>query len=199
MTTGGGAVATAISRRLDLLRADVIRSRVDYEQILVHLSGLSGSVKDPATRKAMELVASVVAMDYELKVLLIKVLAEPEDREVWEKYVALLCWATIEELPRQIGADYRDAARDFKEALKSVRVDADFVQSLADIRNKIVAHRDLDNGDHWPAQWHLTSIANKHNGTSVLGSKIVVHSAAVLDALGVLGRALLSMHPNLRP
>ena len=93
--------ADELARRLDRLRADLEHTRADYEQIMVHLAGLSSTVTDQTKRRALELFVTVVATDYELKVLLLRDLSDPTDREVWEKYLALLSWAAIEELPRE--------------------------------------------------------------------------------------------------
>lgn len=188
-----------IARRVETLAADLDRARTDYEAILIHLSRLSATETDATKRRAMETVATVIATDYELKVLLLKALAEPEDREIWLKYLALVCHAALEELPPRVGADFKDAGRSFKDALRPIRDDADFVQNLATIRNKVAAHRDVVNGDHWLAQWHLSQISDKHNGTTVLRSKIVKHSGTMLGALKALGVALLSEYPDLLP
>ncbi|WP_234660352.1 hypothetical protein [Agromyces marinus] len=159
-----------LARRVDALRADMERTRADYEQIMVHLAGLSSALTDESKRRALELFATVVATDYELKVLLLQDLSYPTDREVWEKYMALLSWAAIDELPPKIGIEYREAGRAFKDALKPIKSDGDYMSNLTEIRNRVVAHRDLEGGDHWLAQWHLTAITNKHNGRSVVQS-----------------------------
>lgn len=144
-------------------------------------------------------MATVVATDYELKVLLLQDLEEPRDREVWEKYLALVMWATIEELPRRVGQEFKDAGKALKESLKPIRSDQVFMKALGDIRNRVVAHREVTNGDHWLAQWHLSAISSKHNDRTALQSKIVAYSGTVLDALRALGRALLSEHPDMLP
>lgn len=191
--------ADELARRVDALRADLERTRADYEQIMVHLAGLSSTATDQAKRRALELFATVVATDYELKVLLLRDFSDPTDREVWEKYLALLSWAAIEELPPRIGREYREAGRAFKAALKPIKSDTDYMTNLTEIRNRVVAHRDLEGGNHWLAQWHLTAIANKHNGRSVLQSRIVTHTGTILHALRVLGMAIRDRHPDLLP
>ena len=95
--------ADELARRVDALRVDLERTRADYEQIMVHLAGLSSTVTDQEKRKALELLATVVATDYEVKVLLLREFSDPNDREVWEKYLALISWAVVEELPPRIG------------------------------------------------------------------------------------------------
>ena len=199
MTTTDEMATAEIAARVGTLRAEVERTRADYEAILVHLSSLSGTVKDASKRRVMELVATVVAIDYELKVLLLKALAEPDDREVWLKHLALVAYTAIEELPPQVGADFRDAGRAFKDALKPIRGDADFMQGIETIRHKVIAHHELVDGDHWVAQWHLSAIAAKHNGTTVVRNKIVKHAGALLGALKVLGQALVVQHPDMFP
>jgi hypothetical protein len=191
--------ADELARRLDRLRADLEHTRADYEQIMVHLAGLSSTVTDQTKRRALELFVTVVATDYELKVLLLRDLSDPTDREVWEKYLALLSWAAIEELPPRISSEYREAGRAFKDALKPIKSDADDMTNLTEIRNRVVAHRDLEGGDHWLAQWHLAAIANKHNGRSVLQSRIVAHTGTILNALRALGTAIRDRHPDVLP
>ncbi|KAA1415966.1 hypothetical protein F0U44_20270 [Nocardioides humilatus] len=193
------AVASEIARRIDQLRVDLDRIRVDYAEILVHLSKLSTTETEPKKRRAMELLATVVSTDYEMKLLLFKALAEPEDREVWEKYLVLAIQTAVDELPRRVGSDHRDAGRDFKEALKPMKSDVVFMHDLGVIRDRVAAHHDLTNGDHWQAQWHLAAIANKRAGHSVLRSSVVVHASTVLAALDELGRALIQEDRGLLP
>lgn len=199
MSTRDEAASAEIARRVEVLRAEVELTRSDYELMMVHLSKLSATVTDPVKRRAMQLLATVVATDYELKVMLLRELSDPGDREVWEKYLALLSWTVIEELPPRIGRECAAAGKAFKAALKPIRTDPEFMTNLADIRNQVVAHHGIENGDHWLAQWHLSAIANKHNRKTVLRSKIVIHSETVLVALRALGRALQIQHPDLRP
>lgn len=199
MTAGDDMATEEIDRRIETLQADLQCTRAAYEAILVHLSRASGTVMDASKRSAMQTMATVVAAEYELKVLLLKVLAEPEDREVWLKYLVLLSHTVLEELPARIGGDLRDAGQAFKEALKPVRSDAGFMKELRLIRNNVVAHHALADGDHWLAQWHLSSIAGKQNGTAVVRNKIVNHAGTLLAALKTLGFALLAQHPDLLP
>ena len=199
MTAKDGAADAEIRRRIQRLRSDLDRNRASYEEILVHLATMSRTVTDRARRGAMELLATVVSTDYEMKVLFLKALSEPADPEVWEKHLALAAWTAIEELPQRIGADHREAGKAFKTSLKPVKDDTEFMQGLTAIRNKVVAHHDLENGNHWLAQWHLLSVSRKHKGQSVLRSKIIIHAGTVLDALKALSGALLSQHPDLLP
>ena len=199
MSASDEAASAEIARRVVVLRAEMELTRSDYESIMVHLSKLSASVTDPEKRRAMQLLATVVATAYELKVMLLRELSDPDDREVWEKYLALLSWTVIEELPPRIGQEYAAAGKAFKAALKPLRTDPEFMNNLAEIRNRVVAHHGIENGDHWLAQWHLSAISNKHNRKTVLRSKIVMHSETVLSALKALGRALQSQHPDLHP
>lgn len=199
MNVSDDAVSAKIAERTGQLRAELGWTRRDYEHILIHLSHLSATVTDESRRTAMELMATVVATDYELKVLLLRELDEPLDREVWEKYLALVMWATIEELPPRVGQDFKDAGKALKESLKPIRSDQAFMKALGDIRNRVAAHRDVTNGDHWLAQWHLSAISSKHNAHTVLQSKIVTYTVTALDALRTLGRALLREYPDMLP
>ena len=199
MNVSDDAVSARIAEQVEHLRAELERTRRDYERIMIHLSQLSATVTDKSKRTAMELMATVVATDYELKVLLLRDLEEPHDREVWEKYLAVVIWATVEELPPRVGQDFVNAGKALKDSLKPLRSDQAFMKALADIRNRVAAHRDVTSGDHWLAQWHLSAISSKLNARTVLQSKIVVHTGTVLDALRALGRALLREHPDMLP
>lgn len=199
MSGGDQELEERIATQAAVLKRDQGANRARYEQILLHLSALSRRETDPDKRRAMELVATVVAADYELKVLLLKELTEPDDREVWEKYLALRIWSILEELPRQIGPVHRDAAKSFNKALKPVRDDVAFVQELSAIRHKVVAHQQVKTGDHWLAQWHLSAIERKHRGVSVLRSALVAHAITVLEGTKALGRSLLLKYPDLLP
>ena len=199
MNVSDDAVSARIAEQVEHLRAELERTRRDYERIMIHLSQLSATVTDKSKRTAMELMATVVATDYELKVLLLRDLEEPHDREVWEKYLAVVIWATVEELPPRVGQDFVNAGKALKDSLKPLRSDQAFMKALGDIRNRVAAHRDVTNGDHWLAQWHLSAISSKLNARTVLQSKIVAHTGTVLDALRALGRALLREHPDMLP
>ena len=199
MNVSDDAVSARTAEQVEHLRAELERTRRDYERIMVHLSQLSATVTDKSKRTAMELMATVVATDYELKVLLLRDLEEPHDREVWEKYLAVVMWATVEELPPRVGQAYVNAGKALKDSLKPLRSDQAFMKALGDIRNRVAAHRDVTNEDHWLAQWHLSAISNKHNTRTVLQSKIVAYTGTVLDALRALGRAILREHPDMLP
>ena len=54
--------ADELARRLDRLRADLEHTRADYEQIMVHLAGLSSTVTDQAKRRALELFAPLAGI-----------------------------------------------------------------------------------------------------------------------------------------
>ncbi|WP_120523017.1 hypothetical protein [Arthrobacter celericrescens] len=199
MNVSDDAVFARIAEQVEHLRAELERTRRDYERIMIHLSQLSATVTDKSKRTAMELMATVVATDYELKVLLLRDLEEPHDREVWEKYLALVMWATVEELPPRVGQDFGNAGKALKDSLKLLRSDQAFMKALGDIRNRVAAHRDVTNGDHWLAQCHLSAISNKHNTRAVLQSKIVAYTGTVLDALRAFGCSLLREHPDMLP
>jgi len=77
MNVSDDAVSAQIAERTEHLRAELGRARRDYERILIHLSQLSAKVTDASKRTAIELMATVVATDYELKVLLLQDLEEP--------------------------------------------------------------------------------------------------------------------------
>lgn len=199
MSANDDAVAGMIASQVRGLRVDLHTAREQYERIMVHLAERSAFVTDGRERRAMEIMATVVTMDYELKVLLLQSLDHPQDREVWEKYLALALWATVEELPSSVGKDAAEAGRAYKTALQPLRADQGFMTAMTEVRNHVAAHHHLRRGDHWLAQWHLSKIAEKHNGRTVLRSKFVSHAATALEALKVLGRGLSREYPVLSP
>lgn len=157
-------------------------------------------------RPGVELWFYLTIVDYETKVLIHRLLESPEDRYVWEKYLALHLHEVLERAPLAISeairemnkpdtvskADpelYKKAARNFKEALRPVRQDAEFMKALALIRNAVAAHHaDKKTATMDPSiSWMLTSAAQRRKGGSPMSSQILEYSVRVARAVQNFG------------
>jgi len=162
-------------------------------------------------RPGVELIFYFALIDYETKVLIHRVMESPNDRFVWEKYLALHLHEVLERVPQAIGnairemrqpdtaskADpdaYAAAARDLREALKPVRQDTDFIAAIGKIRNGVAAHH-FDNATATmdpSVYWMLTSATTRNKGTTPLASQIVEYSVTVASAIQTFAERVAS-------
>ena len=153
-------------------------------------------------RPGVELAFYLTIVDYETKVLIHRLLSSPEDRYVWEKYLALHLHEVLERAPLAISEAIREmtrpdtasrsdpelhkeAARKFKEALRPIRQDADFMKALALIRNAVAAHHaDKKSATMDPSiSWMLTTATQRRKGGSPMSSQILEYSVRVATAV----------------
>jgi len=153
-------------------------------------------------RPGVELVFYLALIDYETKVLVHRLLESPEDRYVWEKYLALHLYEVLERAPLAISEAIREmskpdsaskadlelhkaAARQFREALRPIRQDADFMKALSLIRNAVAAHHaDKKSATMDPSiTWMLTTATQRNNGGSPMSSQILEYSVRAAMAV----------------
>lgn len=153
-------------------------------------------------RPGIELIFYLALIDYETKVMIHRVMESPDDRYVWEKYLALHLHEVLERVPQAISAAikemrdpktaskanadaYAAAARKLREAFKPIRQDVDFMKAITTIRNGAAAHHvDKVTATMDPSiYWMLTSATTRNRGTSPLSSQILEYSVTAVSAI----------------
>ncbi|KIP51455.1 hypothetical protein [Leucobacter komagatae] len=153
-------------------------------------------------RPGVELVFYLALIDYETKALVYRLLESPEDRYVWEKYLALHLYEVLERAPLAISEAIREmsrpgsaskadpelhkaAARQFREDLRPIRQDTDFMKALSLIRNAVAAHHaDKKSATMDPSiTWMLTTATQRNNGGSPMSSQILEYSVRAAMAV----------------
>lgn len=153
-------------------------------------------------RPGVELIFYLALIDYETKVLTHRLLESQEDRYVWEKYLALHLHEVLERAPAAISeairemtqpgsasqADpelYKEAARQFREDLRPIRQDADFMKALDLIRNTVAAHHvDKKTATMEPSiTWMLTTATQRSCGGTPMSSQILEYSVKAATAV----------------
>ncbi len=159
-------------------------------------------------RPGVELVFYLALIDYETKVLVHRLLESPEDRYVWEKYLALHLYEVLERAPHAISEAIREmskpgtaskadpelhkaAARQFREDLRPIRQDSDFMTALSLIRNAVAAHHaDKKSLTMDPSiTWMLTTATQRNNGGSPMSSQILEYSVRAAMAVQTFAHA----------
>lgn len=140
-------------------------------------------------KPGLELIFYISLIDYETKTLIHRLLSSPDDRYIWEKYLALHLYEVLESAPAMISraiqemespgsaskADprkYKEAAREFRKALNPIRKDTDFISALTTIRNSVAAHHRDRSASSMDASiaWMLANVSHRtHRGTPLQG------------------------------
>jgi hypothetical protein len=162
-------------------------------------------------RPGVELTFYMALIDYETKVLVHRLLESQEDRYVWEKYLALHLHEVLERAPIAIGeairemtqpgtaskADserYKLAARKFREDLRPMRQDTNFMKALGLIRNAVAAHHvDKKSATMDPSiTWMLTAAAQRNRGGTPMSSQILEYSVKAATAVQDFAHAVVT-------
>lgn len=144
--------------------------------------------------RELKLVHAVVALDYELKTLVLQLLECADDRVLWQKYLALTLWQILHELPKLFGPALRDEAKAFKNAMKSVRSDQGFMDELVRIRNGVVAHLELQDDAPGRFEWSVDSARSQRAGEPPVLTGMVTNALTISTGIRQLGSALLRKH-----
>jgi len=135
-------------------------------------------------RPVVDLVFYLARLDYDLKVLLLHFLADPDNRTVWERYLALELHEGLQTVPQAISRARREiakpstpsrlslarfdaAAGEYRWAVKAIREDVEFYETLTTVRNGVAAHHGMRRGAGmevgiaWTlSAWNLTESGN---------------------------------------
>lgn len=161
-------------------------------------------------RPGVELIFYLALIDYETKVLVHRLLESQEDRYVWEKYLALHLHEVMARVPIAINvairemtapgsaskADpelYKAAAREFRQDLRPIRQDSDFMKGLDLIRNTVAAHHvDRNTATMAPSiTWMLTTATQRSRGNTPMSSQIVEYSMRAAIAVQNFAHAII--------
>jgi len=162
-------------------------------------------------REFTQLQFFILTVDFDMRVMLRALLADPQNRLTAEKFLAL----TLEEaeesagrmvsavskamrtLPNDTGAHlfdmakFDEAVRGFKHAMSEMRADKDFNRTLRLIRNTVSGHIVGDEvGVQHSAVWVLTRQGVPRDIDGVLKSQIVRYAITTLKALTEFARGL---------
>ncbi len=126
-----------------------------------------------------------------MKTLLLRLIEASADRAVWQKYLALVMWQVLEELPKWLGAGLQAEGKAFKDAVRDVRKDQVFMDELGQIRNGVAAHLGLAADVPGSVEWSVDSIASELRGDPAVHTELVFHAIAVSGAVHQLGSSIL--------
>ncbi len=149
-------------------------------------------------------------IDLDMRILMRAMASEPVARVTNEKLLALVLRESITGVFKALGelqrtarqqmglfSDFIDlesltaAQKTYKEAVREVSDDRDFMQDLIDIRNEVAAHMfSDDNGIESAAAWVVSRSVEPQNDDAIFGSRVFTGSMIVLRALHALDEAL---------
>lgn len=183
-----------LAELLPQLRRDHSDARASYERVIsvVVLERQKGHAS--VTMAELELVATIASLDYELKTLLLRLLEAPSERAVWHKYLALVVWQVLVELPRQLGSGLQTEGKRFKDAVKGIRSDRAFMDELARIRNAVAAHLGVTDDGPGRLEWSFESIVSDVQGAPAVLTRLAVDAMTVSAAVHDLGSSLIRRH-----
>ncbi|MBC9944353.1 hypothetical protein ICL81_07495 [Leucobacter sp. cx-328] len=147
----------------------------------------------------LDLIAAIASLNYELKTLVLRLVEAPSDRAIWHKYLALVLWQVLEELPSLLGTDLQDEGKNFKNAVKGIRKDRAFMEELKQIRNGVAAHLSLTKVGPGRVEWSFDSIVNNALGEPAVLTTLVMRATEVSTAVHQLGSSLIRKHITLFP
>lgn len=160
-------------------------------------------------RPGVELIFYLALVDYETKVLVHRLMTSPDDRYVWEKYLALHLHEALQKVPKRVSdairemgrpgtashaspASYLLASRVLKDDLKLIHADREFMTALRQIRNSVAAHHGGKGETSMDASiyWMLTSSQGVSQGRSPLRSQILEYATRMARAIQDFAHAL---------
>lgn len=183
-----------VAARLSQIRSGHHAARHSHEVVVGRVQSALDVAASEDELRELKLVHMVVAFDYELKTLLLQLLEREDDRVLWQKYLALTLWQILHELPKLFGPTLRDEAKAFKDAVKPVRSDQDFMDELVRIRNGVVAHLELQDDAPGRFEWSVDSARSQRAGEPSVSTPMVTNAITIAGGIRQLGSALLRKH-----
>lgn len=191
--------AEQLVARLPLLRQGQNDVRFSHEVVIRTVVSELQEIRADDMKRDLRLLAAIATLDYELKTLLLRLIEDSENRLIWQKYLALVVWQALKELPRQLGQEFRVEAKTFADAVREVRKDKAFMDELALIRNSVAAHLSPPSEAPGVIEWSIDSIASHSSSTPVMNTQLAVHALTVSGAVHALGSSLLRRYPATFP
>lgn len=159
----------------------------------------------------VELTYYLALRDYELKLLLHRFLTEPENRMVWEKYLALEIYECMEALPQFLGNLRRSlshpssvsqlnpsrvaaAAKTYSLEVRRIRQDKDFWLAVTRVRNGVAAHHNAKGGIGLSdsVAWAYSAWQSENKGLTPFQSQFGEYALALGSAIQDLGNNLVN-------
>lgn len=153
-------------------------------------------------RPGVELIFYLALVDYETKVLVHRMMTSPDDRYIWEKYLALHLHEALQKVPKRVSDAIREMGRPgtashaspatyilanqaLKDELRPIHADKDFMSALRQIRNSVAAHHGGKGETNLDASiyWMLTSSQGVSQGRSPLRSQILEYAIRLANAV----------------
>lgn len=163
-------------------------------------------------RPFAELVFYLCKLDYDIKVLLCQLLSDAVNRTVWERYLALELYEALNTLPTAISRARIEIARPgtasrldlgrfdaasvaYRERVKEIRGDTDFMGGLTLVRNGVAAHHGLSKGKGMDVSiaWTLNAWKTSQSGVTPFQSQFTEYAVKLGRAVqdfgdGIQGR-----------
>jgi len=160
-------------------------------------------------RPVVELVFYLCKLDYDIKVLLCQLLSDAVNRTVWERYLALELYEALNTLPTAINrarieiarpgtassldlGHFDSASRVYRERVKEIRADTDFMSGLTLVRNGVAAHHGLSKGKGMDVSiaWTLNAWKTSQLGTTPFQSQFTEYAVKLATAVQDFGEGI---------
>lgn len=172
---------------------------------------ITKNIGDPVYKKWIELCFYIAYIDNEVKYMLQAALSDQKAFIYLDKYLALIMSEAIEALP-QVYSDFfktldevertdgqqrfdreklNEGYRGYKEAIKPMKSDTAFMQSLHTVRNNVAAHHlDKAKSVQTLVSWYVSKRQEigKQNNPGI--SALILHAATVAQSLYPLAQSL---------
>jgi hypothetical protein len=167
---------------------------------------------DPVYKKWVELCFYIAYVDNEVKYMLHATLSDKKAFIYLDKYTALIMYEAIETLPK-LYSDFfrtlekvenedgqnrfdrdklREGYRNYKEAIKPIKNDSAFMQSLSTVRNNIAAHHlDKEKSIHTLVDWYVRKRQEIDEQNNLGASSLILYAAKVAQSLSPLAQSLI--------
>jgi hypothetical protein len=162
-------------------------------------------------RPVVEFIFYICKLDYDIKVLLLHFFADPENRTVWERYLAPELHEALYTLPNAINrarieiakptaashldlGRYDAAAKAYRHEVKKIRKDKEFMTALSLVRNGVAAHHGLKKGKGMDASiaWTLNAWRLSQSGVTPFESRFSEYAVKLGRAVQDFGEGMLS-------
>lgn len=166
-------------------------------------------------RPVIEFVFYLCKLDYDIKVLLLQFLTDPDNRTVWEPYLALELHEALHTLPKAINrarieiakpttasrlnlSRFDAAATAYRQEVKGITGDKEFMQALSRIRNGVAAHHGLSKGKGMDVSiaWTLSAWKLAQSNATPFQSQFGEYALKLGHAIQDFGEGIRSTPPT---
>jgi hypothetical protein len=193
------AAQAQLAAQVPRLQADHVGARHSLNRLVGAIANQALGSIDSAAEHELRLLVDVAMLDFEIRTLVLRLLEAPEDRAVWEKYLVLAIWQALEEISPRIGPTLREAGREYAAAIKPVKADKEFAGEIADVRNRLVAHRSSEGPGAGHLEWATLALGSQELGLPAAATHLAQRAPLIARALHDLGSAVIRKHAALFP